>query len=161
MPEPTLINPAGAFRSVSDFTTWVDGNGNDIEYWRQIASLRCDVAIAKGDALMYVVPTTTVPLSVAPLAVTDTLAVGQKFLGVAIEAAAVGEQCLFATEGFALVNVGSATAAAGSTANRAGSAAGALNVLTAAATDIIGTGYGVYLGAKNASNLAPVWLNRY
>lgn len=162
MPEGVVTNPTGAYRLVSDFTTWVDGFGNEIEYERTVATFRANGTIAAHDAVSFVAPTTALPLSVQQFPTTNTILVGNQFVGVSFEAGVAGDQVQVITRGFARVLVGTATPAAYDVAVRAGSAAGAVGVLasgTEANTDIIGTAFGVFLGVKDASNFAPIWLS--
>lgn len=168
MPDPAVLNPAGAYRNVSDFTTWADANGHEIEYWRQVATLRANGTINKFDAVMFVAPTTTVPLSVAQLATTAGEATALKFVGVALEAGTAGGYIRIATSGFAMVQIGSATPAAYDVATNGGSAAGAVGTVAAgsvAATNIVGSIYGVFLGGTQTfdgiATCAPLWISRF
>lgn len=164
MPEGVVTNPTGAYRGVTDFTTWVDGNGADIEYERTVMTFRANATILAHDAVMFVAPTTANPLSVAQFAVTDTIVVGNSFAGCALNGAVAGDKCQVIVRGFARIQVGTATPAAYDVAKRAGSAAGAVGVLasgTEAATDIIGTAFGIFLGVDDASNFAPIMLGRF
>lgn len=88
-----LANPNGAHRTVSDFTTGQDDDGNDLVFSDQlITSYQAGSAIVLGQALMLVAPTTTAGPTVVPMTAAVTGADSWRFVGVAMEAAAAGDQ---------------------------------------------------------------------
>lgn len=164
MPDATILNPAGAYRQVADFTTWVDGFGFELNYGEQdIETYRANAALAKGDACIFVAPTATVPLSVTGLT-GNTNGVSLSFAGVAMEAIAIGAYGRICVRGYCRVQVGTAAPAAYDVAVRNGSQTGAVAVTAQAAVDatiIVGMQFGVFLAAKDGSNLAPIRLGRF
>jgi len=90
-----LRNPNGANRTISDFTTGQDDDGNDLALTDQtVESFKAGSAITVGQALMVVAPTTTAGITVVPMtvAVAAPDADCWRFAGVALEAAAAGDQ---------------------------------------------------------------------
>lgn len=167
MPEGAITNPKAALRTVSDFTTWEDADGKELELgYTQIAYFRADSAITRLDAVSFVVatPAAATPLSVEKFPTTNTLLVSMSFCGVAQEGAAAGDVIPVAVGGYTRVNVGTADPVRGSLLTRAGSAAGAVGVTLAAshdATVIAGTVFGFFLDVEDADNFAPCWLGRF
>jgi hypothetical protein len=164
MAETLLTNPVGAFRTVSDFRTGRDASGFKLDFASTeiLGDGIANGAIAVGDIVVRVVPTATQGLRYAKGGATPG---GWTVAGVALsKAAAAGNAVQIATRGFALVNVGAGTPAAGDVAT-VGATAGQAGVIVAgtgvAATDVAGSILGEFLGAKNADNLAPVWIDRF
>lgn len=105
-----IANPFGAYRNVTDFTTFRDTDSRELEFGvGEEYVLRANVAITKGQALMFVVPTATLPLSVTPF---TAAADEQIFAGAALHAAAAGEAVGVLRHGFGLVRVDLGVAAA-------------------------------------------------
>ena len=111
MPGPSMItNPAGAFKTVTTFLSGQDSSGDDLQVGLGITySLRADAAITRGQALMFVAPTATVPLSVTPF---TAAADEQIFAGAALHAAAAGDQVEVVREGFCTVKFDTGSTAA-------------------------------------------------
>lgn len=163
MPDATITNPAGAYRQVSDYTTWVGADGLDITFDQMIATYRANAAVAKGDAVMFVAPTATVPLSVTGLTGSSN-AVALSFAGIALDPAPVGGYARICTWGYCRAQVGTATPAAYDAGTVNGSATGALAVVGSAAlaaANIAGTLLGVFLAAKDGTNMAPFRIGRF
>ena len=84
-------NPFGVNQGVADFRDAVDSTGSDIETRNISWPFRANATIAKGEAIMTVAPTATVPVSVSPM----TAAIGTSdpwsFAGIAGNAADAGE----------------------------------------------------------------------
>jgi hypothetical protein len=153
-----ITNPLGAHQTVTDFTTGVDRDGQLIHYSFNSVPIRANAAIGKGEVLSWVAPTTTVPLSVTPMAAAT---VGSLFAGVAAKAAAAGAVVeVILPHSVALVDCGASTIAAGTVIVKPTTTGKALNSAALDATTIAGTVIGVALGAKNASNQALCWLYR-
>jgi hypothetical protein len=88
-----LANPNGAHRTVSDFTTGQDDDGNDLVFSDQlITSYQAGGTILVGQALMLVAPTTTAGPTVVPMTAAVTGADSWRFCGVAMEGAVSGDQ---------------------------------------------------------------------
>lgn len=150
--------------AVTDFRTGKDADGNELAVTENIVlHLRANAAIAKGDLVSFVVPTATVPLSVKQTAVADTSWMKR---GIAMAAATAAGQvipvCVF---GHCLVNVGAGTPVAGDYGTPHGATAGLVAVVAAAsppdATTVVGTVLGVFLGTKDANNLASFFFDKY
>lgn len=94
-----VTNPFGVNERITDFQTGVGGAGNEYENRNIKWPFRANATITKGQALMTVAPTATVPLSVTPMtaAAADAL-----FAGVAAEAAAAGDQVEVVVFGYTL-----------------------------------------------------------
>lgn len=119
------------------------------------------VAIAANDAVALVWDGSAKTIKVEAL---DTDASGQSAsigVGVALDAAAAssGKSVRVVVFGYAKVNVASGTAAEGSLAIGS-TTKGIAGVVAADATTVVGTAIGVYLGAKDADNKAPVWVGK-
>lgn len=153
--QSTLANPTGANKTVPDFTLGVDNAGELVT--PEVASVpyRANAAVTKGQALMFVAPTTTVPISVTPMT-----AAGATWLyaGVALNAAAAGGIVQVVTEGHCLINVGAGTAAAASYALVPETTTGVFDVDDA--LDAGDNAVGVFWGVKDANNLAFAYVNR-
>lgn len=150
-----LQNPSGAFKSVSDFTNPVTPNGELVTPEFVTADYRANAAVAKGDALMWVAPTTTVPLSVTPM---TSAGADYLFAGVATEAAAAGEYLRVGIQGHFQINVGSTTPAAGNYVIVPDATTGVFG--TDATPDDTDTLVGINWGAKDSNNLAFAYINR-
>lgn len=98
----TLIhNPQGAFRTVDDFRFGTDADGHPLQYGiGEAFQLRANAAVEAGEALMFVAPTASVPLSVTPM---TAAADEQIFAGAAQNDAAIGESVVVVRSGFAIV----------------------------------------------------------
>lgn len=144
----TVINdPAGAHRVVSDYRLGKDADGYDLTGPQDIYYLRADAAITKGQALMLVVPTQTVPVSVAPM---TAAAEDAFFIGVALESAAAGAMVAVLNKGFARVLFdASDTAAAGDYLVVPATTTGRLDVIGAVAANAVVVG--LMLGAEDGT----------
>lgn len=97
----TITNPTGTYVKVTDFTTGLDASGFEIVVGKdEVYTVRANAAITAGQALSWVAPTTTVPVSATPMAAATAV---QNFAGVALESAAIGEQVAIQRRGFAVV----------------------------------------------------------
>jgi hypothetical protein len=101
-----LSNPNGAHRTVSNFATGQDDDGNELVFSDQaINSYQAGGTIAVGQALMLVAPTATA----GPTVVAMTTAVAApnadvwRFCGVAMEAASSGGQVRVCSSGIVRV----------------------------------------------------------
>lgn len=164
-----IKNPSGAYQGVTDFTTYSDGSstaiGRLLDYDRDVHTYRAGGTIARYDWVALSAATTTAPLSVVQLPVTDDLATSLSCIGVALEPAVAGESVTVCVYGPTLCNIGTASPAVAGVAKRAGSAAGACGVIAAGSWDaaqIAGTGFGHFLTAEIGSlNLAAVFVRRF
>lgn len=150
----SLSNPGGAYGGNTAYG--LEGQ----MAWIESFALSGSVVAAAGDTVTLVYDATAKTLKVEPW---DTNASGQTDsigVGVAIDPITTnGKAGRVVLAGFAEVNVASGTAAEGSLAT--GSTTKGVAVVTAAdATTVVGTTLGVFLGVKNASNRAPIWVGR-
>lgn len=151
----TISNPNGAFVTVSDFTNPVSDTGELVVPEQEVTTYRANAAITKGQALSWVAPTTTVPVSVTPMAsATDD----RFFAGVALEAAAAGEDLLVGIEGHFQINVGATTPAASNFVIVPDATTGVFG--TDATPDDGDTLVGINWGTKDANNLAFAFISR-
>lgn len=67
MPQSVITNTRQIYRDVDDFTTMQDAGGADLSFPQETETWRANAAISKGEILMFVAATTTVPLSVTPM----------------------------------------------------------------------------------------------
>lgn len=157
-----LTNPLNAFYAgtTSDYRTGVDSNGELLPLGGIYLPFRANATITAGQALSFVVPTATVPLSVKPRAASagDLIAL---FAGVAITGAAAGAPVTVCVFGHCLAAVfSSTTVVIGQAAILDVTNAG---VLQSSSTDVVaadlnGSLAGTWLGIKNAANIADLWL---
>lgn len=147
----TLIkNSLGAHRTVSDFQTGRDVDGEVIFQPAIIEEYRANAAVAVGDVLHYVAATATVPLSVAPMATASSVLI---FAGIALNAAAVGEIVQVVTYGHAIVRTGDVTTGLGQYLLKPATTAGVAVTSNTAidATTVAGTVIGIVLGPDDGT----------
>lgn len=148
----TLItNPTGAFRTgVDDFLEPTDSNGALVQYGvGEIWNLRANAAIDKGEALMLVAPTSTVPLSVTPMTTTGD---AELFAGAAATDAAEGDIVQVIRKGFAIVKFDTSdTAAFGSVLTAPDATTGDFQIIAAPnSTDAtVGLALGTEIGTTD------------
>ncbi len=154
-----LTNPMSKLQGTTNFTTGLTPDGELIPYGTRIETFRANAAIARGRLVCFVVPTSTAPLSVKERASAD---ITPLTIGVAATSAVAGQEVLVCTRGHCQAFVGAATAAAGNYGIH-DSTTGELDPVSAAIDAAVVTGnvLGVFLGAKDANNLAPFWFSRY
>jgi len=149
-----LRNPNGAHRTVSDFTTGQDDDGNDLVLSDQsVESFQAGGTILVGQALMLVAPTTTAGPTVVAMTAAVTAADSWRFLGVALEAAVTGDQCRVCTKGIVRVLHDSSTdPAAYDLLIAPGTTTGEFDAVAGAATDddVI---VGYYLSGTDAGSV--------
>lgn len=150
-----LENPSGAFKTVADFTLGLDATGAEVVPELRIATYRANATITQGQALNFVAPTTTVPISVTPMAVATE---GRMFCGAAYEAAAAGAFVRVVIEGHCLINAGATTPAAGNFAILPDATTGVFG--TDASPDVDDEIVGINWGVKNANNLVFSFIAR-
>lgn len=150
-----LANPLGAFRTVADFTLGVDAAGELVTPEIRCVPYRANAAITKGQALMFVAPTTTVPVSVTPM---TAAAADHLFAGVALHAAAAGATVQVVTNGHCLIQVGAGTAAAASYGVVPATTTGVFDVDDA--LDAGDTAVAIFWGVKDAANNAFAYVDR-
>lgn len=165
MAERQLTNPKGASSMstlVTDYRTGKDASGNDLPGPQVVEYFEANAAIAVNDLVSLVVPTATVPVRVKTAAVAD---VSYLKIGVALKAAtAAGQVIPVCTSGTCRVNVGTGTPAAGDFGIPDTATAGEVEVVAAAsapaATTVVGTVLGAFLGTKDAANRAYFYFDR-
>lgn len=146
-----ITNPAGAYVTTSDHTTGRDDTGGELAYGKEKLRFRANAPVTKGQALKFVVPTTTVPLSVTPTAGSEV----NGFAGIAESNAATGDLVSICVDGHTFGVVGTA-ATAGNAATFG--AAGVLTNVTPSATTVAGTVVGTFLKTGTTGQLVPIWV---
>lgn len=159
MPEAQITNPMGALRTTSDFIDGWDASSENHLYFQRVISVRANAAITLGEALMFVSPTATVPLSVTPMTAAITGSDPWSFAGAALEAAAAGDLVRVLVDGIARVRIDAAdTAAALSILLAPDTTTGRFAVATDPAAGDVVVGY--VLGIEDASGTADFALAR-
>lgn len=102
--ESAITNPRGALSTVSDYRTGKTDDGQDLQQGQLGWPYRANAAIAKGDMLMWVAPTETVPLSVTPMTAAITASDAWLFAGVALTAASTDQDVFVVQQGVAIIN---------------------------------------------------------
>lgn len=148
-----LSNPNGAHVVVSDYRTGRDADGIPIVVNNQtIESWRADAAILAGQALMFVAPTATVPISVSPMTAAISGTDPWTFAGVALEGAAAGDMVRVGTAGvFEILFDTSDTAAFASIINLPGTTTGEFDIALAPVDDVTSVGlcFGPEIGTED------------
>lgn len=155
MAQQSIVNPLGAARTVSDFRLFKDATGYQLDVDRVVQVYRANDTIAIHNAVAWVAPTATVPLSVELLDVSDAHA-ALVFCGVALEAATAGQMIRICRLGPAIVTVDDGTPAFGEVCVKHASTDGCVisgGTLGGSwdGSDVAGTGLGVFLGAEIGS----------
>lgn len=158
MPEAMLTNPTAAFAPSSDYTTYLDGDGNLIQMGQRIIQIRANDTIAKWQSVALVAATATVPLSCELLDVSDALKATNLYLGVAQEAGVAGDIIRVCTQGVTLAKVDTTDPVSGSAVviGAADGQVGALLIGSQDATVVANTVLGVFLDVENASDYAAI-----
>lgn len=148
-----LANPNGAHRTITSYISGRDADGiplvignQDIESWRAAAT------ILQGQALMFVAPTATVPMTVTPMTAAASAATPWRFAGAAMEGAVAGEQVRVCKDGFVEVLFDTSdTAAAYSILNLPYTTTGEFDIAAATADDVAQVGWvcGVETGTED------------
>lgn len=148
-----LANPNGAHRTVSSYISGRDADGiplvignQDIESWQAADT------ILQGQALMFVAPTATVPMTVAPMTAAASAATPWRFCGVAMEGAAAGDMVRVCAQGFCEVLFDTSdTAAAYAILNLPYTTTGEFDIAAATADDVAQVGWvcGVETGSED------------
>jgi hypothetical protein len=162
MPANQILNPMGAFQTVTSFLTYVDANGQEIQYERVTAQYRANDTIAAKNAVGFVAATAGVPLSVELLDVSDATAAAS-FAGVATESAVAGDVITIVVQGPAIVTINNGTPAFLDFAIKHATVDGCLIASPAPdATTVAGTLLGVWLSAEiGTTDTAVVNVGRY
>jgi len=155
-----LTNPFSRFKSVSDYRDGKTASGELLSYGGTYEQFRANAAISKGQALSFVVPTSTVPLSVKPEATADEL---WYFAGYAMTDAAAGAQVTVCQHGTCEVLVyNTTTVTIGDRVIKDGTNAayGAQSATAIGTSDLPGNSRGQYLKAKasGADALVPAFI---
>lgn len=157
--EVTAAN--GGFQPTITFVSGVDSEGAPHEYGNLYATYRCNAAVARGDALSWVNPTATNPVSVTPMA---TATSSFDFAGIAMESRAAGQYVRVCITGFCLVDMVAQTAAAGEVITKPATTAGKVVRAAAPTVDaalVATTVLGRVFGIKNATtNLALCFIKQ-
>lgn len=149
MSNQTITNPLGVNQTVSDHRTARDIVGGEVAYGKTVRPFRANANITRGQAVSFVVPTETVPLSVTP----TTAAGSHTFAGIAEDTVLAGRTVNVVVEGLAFAIAGD-TIAAG---NAVGAVAdGEVEAVTIAATTLVGAVAGVALAAASSTDEVPI-----
>lgn len=164
MPEAQLLDPLGAYKGIADFTLFRTDSKVQRLYPRRVDTFRANDTIAIYQAVALVAATTTVPVSVELLDVSDAFA-GLLFVGVAQHAAVAGDVLAVCTWGFTPAKVDTSDPIFGDAAIK-GAADGQLATAgtlggTWDGSDVSGTACGVWLDAEDASDYAPLWVQKF
>lgn len=150
-----LTNPNSAHRTVTTHVSGLDEDGIPLVIGvQQVESWRAAAAIAEGEALMFVAPTATVPMTVTPMTVAVKDSGPWRFAGVALEAAVAGEQVRVCSEGFCQIRHDAADAAAAySLVQLPDTTTGRFAISTTTVDDLSAVGWsvGVETGATDRS----------
>lgn len=165
MPEAIVTNPlTAAYAGASDFTTFKDRDGNDIQYGQDVRYFRANEAITKWQVVALVAATTSVPVSVEPVDVSDAFA-GLVMLGVAQETVAAGALVRVVVEGITLAQVDTGDPVFGDVAIKGASDGTCTTAGTLGGTwdgsDVTGTALGIFLDVEDAANLAPLYVHKF
>ncbi len=146
-----LANPNGANQTISTYVSGRDDAGSAQVLGHQvIESWRANAAVAQGEALMVVAPTATVPISVTPMTAVIASSHPWRFWGVAMEAAAAGEQVRVCSSGVVEVLADAAdTADAYDVLRAPDTTTGRFSVDAASADDILAVG--IVLGVETGT----------
>lgn len=163
MAEKQISSAFGAFQTVTDFRTGKNADGSLLDQYNEPFEIRANVALALGDLVTYVVPTAAIPVSVTNAVATGgagTFLGGFRVAGVVLKAVAAGGTASVNKFGHCLVNVGAGTPVIGDM-GVLGATAGQVDVIAAATGIAAGTFVanvaGIFLGTKDANNLAAFW----
>lgn len=161
MPDQSITNPLGVYGStIADYTTGKDSAGGEIAYGKSFRPYRCAGTITRGSVVCLLAPADALtPLSVTPKVTAQFFS---SVIGIADKSGVAGDVIPVITEGIAFADVGAGTPVVNQTATvQANSNQVGIGGTTADATTIAGSVLGVFLsGAKDASNLTPVFVNR-
>lgn len=157
-----ITNPKSKLKTVSDYRDGKTSSGELMAYGGTYEVFRANASISKGQALSFVMPTSTVPASVKPEATADEL---WYFAGYAMHDAASGADVLVCQHGFCEVLVyDTTTVTIGDRLIKDGTNAayGAQSATAIGTSDLPGNSRGQYWKAKGsgANALVPafVWV---
>ena len=148
-----LANPNGAHRTVSDYTTGRDDDGFPLVYGNQeVESWQAGATILVGQALMFVAPTATAPMTVIPMTAAVTTSDPWRFAGAALEGASSGDMVKVLVKGFGEVLFDTSnTAAAYSVLSAPGTTTGEFDVATDPVDNSVNVGvcYGAEISTED------------
>lgn len=144
MGQQTIANPGNVWGEVANPLT----SGNAMNHGAQIVTVRANDTIAAKNAVGWVAPTATVPLSVELLDVSDATAAAV-FAGVALDSGVAGEMIRVVVEGPCIVTVDDGTPVFGVYAIKHATVDGCvIATATVDASTLAGTIVGVFLSAE-------------
>jgi hypothetical protein len=157
-----ITNPQSKLKAVTDYRDGKTSSGELLSYGGSYEPFRANATITKGQALIFVVPTATVPLSVTPEATASEL---WYFAGYAMHGASAGQTVMVCQHGHCEVLVYDTTVVTiGDRLIKDGTNAayGAQSASAIGTSDLPGNSRGQYLKAKasGADALVPafVWV---
>ena len=163
MAEKFIINPAQLGKTVSDFRTYLDDDGNLISALEQdIVDAVAGGAVSRGQLVRITTPATAT--AKAQMTAAAAALGGYLVYGVAMaNAAGAGAQLQVCVRGLCRVFVGAGVAATDNWGSMSPATAGLClpNVGTPANTVAVGEHLGVFLGAKDTNNLAPFFFKQF
>lgn len=102
--ESAITNPNGALSTVTDYRTGKTSDGQELQQGQIAWPFEASVAINKGDMLMFVAPSATAPVTVAPMTAAISASDPHTFAGVALEAASIGDLVPVLQFGIGIIN---------------------------------------------------------
>jgi hypothetical protein len=148
-----IANPNSAHRTVSTYISGRDADGIPLVVGNQVVeSWQAAAAVSQGQALCFLAPTATVPLTVTPMTAALSASHPWTFAGAALEDAAAGEMVRVCAEGFCEVLFdASDTAAFGSVVNIPYTSTGDFDIAAAPADDTLQVGvcFGIETGSTD------------
>lgn len=164
MADKFILNPNQLGKTVSDFRTYVDDDGNLISALEQvIVDTICAGNVLRGQLVRITNPATAT--AKAQTTVCAAALAGYLVYGVAMtnSPAAAGSSLQVCVRGLCRVFVGAGVAAVDNWGSMSPATAGLClpNVGTPANTVTLGEHLGVFLGAKDTNNLAPFFFKQF
>ena len=148
-----LANPNGAHRTITSYVTGRDADGFPVIIGNQeIESWQAGGTILAGQALMFVAPTTTAPMTVVAMTAAITASDPWRFAGVAMEGASSGDMVRVCSQGFCeILFDASSTPAAYSVLVAPGTTTGEFDIATDPVDNSINVGvcYGTEIGTED------------
>ena len=148
-----LANPNGAHRTITTYVTGRDADGIPLVIGNQeVEPWRASAAILAGQALMFVAPTTTAPMTVVAMTAAVTASDPWRFAGAALEGASSGDMVKVLVKGFGEILFDTSdTAAAYSVLQAPGTTTGEFDIATDPVDNSVDVGvcYGAEIGSED------------
>lgn len=164
MPDVIVANPLANFSKPADFTTYLDKDGNLIQYGATFEVFRANAAIDKWAPVSLVGAVAATPLSVKELVVAE---LAFTCIGVAQEAGVAGDLISVCTRGVTLVQIdtddpvfGDIVVVGGGN-GQVGSVAQATWSADATAAAGPGKALGIFLDVEGTTDVAPIYFHKF